>query len=141
MTPPSPSSGYVRVLTPSRRLRTCRSVIDAMEAPARASVFEPVAPQSTYEETVARLGTAIRLGVLAPGTRLPAERDLADQLGISRSTLRQALATLTETGHLTAVRGRAGGTFVASAPPLASGVSVPVERWRQLLDWRVVLEV
>src|SRR5215212_4471877 len=67
MTPPSPSSGYVRVLTPSRRLRTSCSVIGAMEAPARASVFEPVAPQSTYEETVARLGTAIRLGVLAPG--------------------------------------------------------------------------
>jgi GntR family transcriptional regulator, transcriptional repressor for pyruvate dehydrogenase complex len=112
-----------------------------MEAPARASVFDPVAPQSTYEETVARLGTAIRLGVLGPGTRLPAERDLADQLGISRSTLRQALATLTETGHLTAVRGRAGGTFVASAPPIASGVHVAVERWRELLDWRVVLEV
>jgi DNA-binding FadR family transcriptional regulator len=112
-----------------------------MEAPARASVFEPVSPQSTYEETVARLGTAIRLGVLAPGTRLPAERDLADQLGISRSTLRQALATLTETGHLNAVRGRAGGTFVSTSPPLASSVQFPVERWRQLLDWRVVLEV
>ena len=112
-----------------------------MESPARASVFEPVSPLSTYEETVARLGTAIRLGVLAPGTRLPAERDLADQLGISRSTLRQALATLTETGHLTAVRGRAGGTFVSSAPPLVSGEHVDVERWRQLLDWRVVLEV
>ena len=112
-----------------------------MEAPARASVFEPVAPLSTYEETVARLGTAIRLGVLAPGTRLPPERDLAEQLGISRSTLRQALATLTETGHLTAMRGRAGGTFVASAPPIASQNHVALERWRELLDWRIVLEI
>jgi DNA-binding FadR family transcriptional regulator len=112
-----------------------------VEGHARASVFQPVTPSSTYEETVARLGTAIRLGVLAAGTRLPPERELAEQLGISRSTLRQALATLTETGHLTATRGRAGGTFVASSPPIASGGHVPVERWRQLLDWRIVLEV
>ena len=112
-----------------------------MDAPARASVFEPVSPLSTYEETVARLGTAIRLGVLAPGTRLPPERELAEQLGISRSTLRQALATLTETGHLTAMRGRAGGTFVASAPPIASGDRRAMEKWRDLLDWRIVLEI
>jgi DNA-binding FadR family transcriptional regulator len=112
-----------------------------VDAPARASVFEPVAPLSTYEETVARLGRAIRLGVLEPGARLPPERDLADQLGISRSTLRQALATLTETGHLTAVRGRSGGTFVALSPPLGSPDSFEVATWRQLLDWRVVLEV
>src|SRR5215212_560847 len=100
-----------------------------MEAPARASVFEPVATQSTYEETVARLGTAIRLGVLAPGTRLPAERELADQLGISRSTLRQALTTLVQSGHLHSVRGRGGGTFVAEAP-------LPVARREELVDWR-----
>src|SRR5919107_3549126 len=109
--------------------------------PAISGVFERVSAPTTFEETVARLGTAIRLGVLAPGTRLPPERDLADQLGISRSTLRQALATLTETGHLTSLRGRAGGTFVAMSPPIASGDHVPVERWRQLLDWRAVLEV
>jgi GntR family transcriptional repressor for pyruvate dehydrogenase complex len=112
-----------------------------MHAPARATVFEPVAPPSTYEETVARLGTAIRIGVLEPGTRLPPERDLAEQLGISRSTLRQALATLTETGHLSAVRGRSGGTFVSSAPPIASGIPVPLDEWRDLLDWRTALEL
>src|SRR5215213_3126495 len=114
-----------------------------MEAPARASVFEPVAPQSTYEETVARLGTAIRLGLLTPGTRLPPERDLADQLGISRSTLRQAITTLVQSGHLTSVRGRGGGTFVVQEPPLAEGSPAgPVrEDWHEVLDLRKAIEV
>ena len=111
-----------------------------MDARASAAVFGPVAAQSTYEETVGRLGTAIRIGVLTPGTRLPPERELAEQLGISRSTLRQALGTLTESGHLVAVRGRAGGTFVSEAPPIASG-GVALEKWRDLLDWRLALEV
>src|SRR3954451_23252351 len=105
------------------------------------TVFEPVDASSTYEETVARLGTAIRIGVLPAGSKLPPERELADQLGIARSTLRQALATLTGTGHLKAVRGRTGGTFVAATPPVASGDPVPREALRPLLDTRLALEI
>jgi DNA-binding FadR family transcriptional regulator len=105
------------------------------------TVFEPVDATSTYEETVTRLGTAIRIGVLGPGSKLPPERELAEQLSISRSTLRQALATLTETGHLIAVRGRSGGTFVADDPPVSSGAPFPRERLRALLDWRLALEL
>src|SRR3954454_24195165 len=52
----------------------------------------PVRPATTFEETVERLGSAIRLGLLAPGSKLPPERELAQRLRISRSTLRQALA-------------------------------------------------
>jgi GntR family transcriptional regulator, transcriptional repressor for pyruvate dehydrogenase complex len=117
-------------------------------APAAGSsaldaVFKPVQPPSTFEETVERLGTAIRLGLLAPGSRLPAERDLAEQLHISRSTLRQALTTLVQSGHLLSVRGRTGGTFVADAPPLAEGDSAATplgEDARAVLDMRVALE-
>jgi DNA-binding FadR family transcriptional regulator len=105
------------------------------------SVFSPVAAPSTYEHTVERLGTAIRIGILPPGTRLPPERELAEQLGISRSTLRQALATLTESGHLRALRGRSGGTFVAETPPAASTTPFPLERTRAVLDWRMTLEL
>src|ERR687892_873847 len=89
---------------------------------ALEAVFKPVQPPSTFEETVERLGTAIRLGLLTPGSRLPPERDLADQLHISRSTLRQALTTLVQSGHLVSLRGRTGGTFVAETPPLAEDV-------------------
>src|SRR5215213_10355195 len=89
------------------------------------TVFEPVDASSTYEETVTRLGTAIRIGVLPPGSKLPPERELAEQLSISRSTLRQALTTLVQSGHLTSVRGRSGGTFVVEAPPLSEGPDEP----------------
>src|SRR4051795_13353110 len=110
---------------------------------AVAAVFEPVQTATTFEETVERLGTAIRLGLLAPGERLPPERDLAEQLGIARSTLRQALASLTESGHLVAQRGRGGGTFVSAAPPLAerSRVELSDGHWRELLDYRIAVEI
>src|SRR3954469_19880224 len=88
---------------------------------AIGAVFEPVQPPTTFEETVERLGTAIRLGILTSGARLPSERVLAEQLGISRSTLRQAITTLVQSGHLESVRGRGGGTFVVQEPPLAEG--------------------
>jgi GntR family transcriptional regulator, transcriptional repressor for pyruvate dehydrogenase complex len=108
---------------------------------ALAGVFEPVRPATTFEETVERLGTAIRLGLLAPGSRLPSERDLAAQLRISRSTLRQALTTLVQSGHLVSARGRTGGTFVAERPPLAEAEASPLgdDAWA-VLDYRVAVE-
>jgi GntR family transcriptional regulator, transcriptional repressor for pyruvate dehydrogenase complex len=108
---------------------------------ALEAVFKPVRPPTTFEETVERLGTAIRLGLLAPTSRLPPERDLADQLGISRSTLRQAIRTLVQSGHLVAVRGRSGGTFVTERPPLAEHEQEPLSEgaWA-VLDYRVAIE-
>ena len=106
------------------------------------AVFQPVQPPTTFEETVERLGTAIRLGILAPGTRLPPERDLAEELRISRSTLRQALTTLVQSGHLVSIRGRAGGTFVAERPPLGqdAGRQPLGDHGRSVLDYRVAVE-
>ena len=110
--------------------------------PALEAVFQPVQPPTTFEETVERLGTAIRLGLLQPGSRLPPERDLADRLRISRSTLRQALTTLVQSGHLVSVRGRAGGTFVAERPPMGQDVAAEVlgDGARAVLDYRVAVE-
>src|SRR5882757_267462 len=105
------------------------------------SVFTQVRAPTTFEETVERLGTAIRAGILAPGSRLPAERALADQLGISRSTLRQALTALVQSGHLTASRGKGGGTFVTDKPPLTKRDGQPLGEYaRAVLDLRVAIE-
>jgi GntR family transcriptional repressor for pyruvate dehydrogenase complex len=106
------------------------------------AVFKPVRPPTTFEETVERLGTGIRTGLLKPGSKLPPERKLAGQLRISRSTLRQALTTLVQTGHLTSVRGRSGGTFVADSPPLHEREDDPLggDAWA-VLDQRVAIEV
>ena len=108
---------------------------------ALEAVFLPVCPASTFEETVERLGSAIRLGLLAPGVKLPPERELADRLRISRSTLRQALTTLVQSGHLVSLRGRTGGTFVAERPPLAEQAGEPLDQGAlAVLDYRVAIE-
>jgi GntR family transcriptional regulator, transcriptional repressor for pyruvate dehydrogenase complex len=106
------------------------------------AVFQPVRPPTTFEETVERLGTAIRVGLLVPGSKLPPERRLAEELRISRSTLRQALTTLVQSGHLKSVRGRSGGTFVAEQPPLSESEADALGRdaWA-VLDHRVAIEV
>lgn len=108
---------------------------------ALEAVFQPVRPATTFEETVERLGTAIRLGLLAPGSKLPPERELSLELGISRSTLREALTTLVQSGHLVAQRGRGGGTFVAAEPPLAEleGDALGGQAW-SVLEHRVAIE-
>ena len=108
---------------------------------ALEAVFMPVCPPSTFEETVERLGSAIRLGLLAPGTKLPPERELSRELGISRSTLRQALTTLVQSGHLVSLRGRNGGTFVSDQPPLADHAGEPLDQraWA-VLEYRVAVE-
>ena len=106
------------------------------------TVFTPVQSQTAYEETLERLGTAIKLGLLEPGARLPAERELCRQLGISRSTLRQALTTLVQSGHLHATRGRSGGTFVAESPPPAEAPSPELlAGWRDVCDQRLAVEL
>lgn len=67
---------------------------------------------NAFENTVEQLARAIRLGVLADGEQLPPERDLAERLGVSRNTLREAIAALRESGLVTTRRGRGGGTWV-----------------------------
>ena len=104
------------------------------------AVFAPVQSTTAFEETLERLGTAIKLGLLPPGTRLPPERDLCEQLGIARSTLRQALTSLAQSGHLHAVRGRGGGTFVAEAPVAVPPPEALVD-WRERCDVRLAVEL
>ncbi len=106
------------------------------------AVFAPVRSQTAFEETVERLGTAIKLGLLPPGTQLPAERELCRKLGIARSTLRQALLALGQTGHLQATRGRRGGTFVADPQPPADLPSEElIAQLSEVCDSRMALEV
>src|SRR5258708_1989814 len=79
------------------------------------------------------LAGEIAVGALVPGDRLPTEQDLAAWFGVSRMTLRHALAELGRRGLVTRTVGRHGGTFVA-APKLGpglttlAGVSEPLRR-------------
>ena len=76
---------------------------------------EPLAEIGPAAERVRRqLLDQIQHGLLRSGERLGAERDLAMSLGVSRSTVRQALAALESAGAVRRVPGRGGGTFVRS---------------------------
>ena len=106
------------------------------------AVFAPVRSQTAFEETVDRLGTAIKLGLLPPGSQLPAERELCGRLGIARSTLRQALTALSQSGHVFATRGRGGGTFVSDPqPPADPPSSRMLAEWRETCDQRLAVEL
>jgi GntR family transcriptional repressor for pyruvate dehydrogenase complex len=80
------------------------------------AVFRAVRSGNAFEDTVERLLEGIKLGVYAPGDRLPAERDLTRRLGVSRITLRDALRELGSAGYVETKRGRFGGTFVIRHP-------------------------
>jgi GntR family transcriptional repressor for pyruvate dehydrogenase complex len=117
-------------------------VSTSVDLPSLESVFAPVRSQTAFEETLERLGTAIKIGLLPPGSRLPAERELCTRLGISRSTLRQALTALAQSGHLHAIRGRGGGTFVADRQPPAMPPSRQLlAQWRDACDLRLAIEL
>jgi len=69
-----------------------------------------------HAQIAARLRRDVRDAHYAPGQRLPSEVDLARLLGVSRGTVRQALAALIADGLLHTIAGR--GTFVSDGPPL-----------------------
>jgi GntR family transcriptional regulator len=70
-------------------------------------------PEPLWVQAMKLISAEIASGVLRQGMRLPPERELCDQLDISRVTLRKALARLVEDGVLSASRGR--GWYVAAA--------------------------
>jgi len=90
---------------------------DWVGAKATDALLRPVRAGNAFEETVERLLRTIRLGIVEPGERLPAERDLADRLNVSRVTLREAIRELQRAGYVDSRRGRYGGTFVRRSLP------------------------
>jgi DNA-binding FadR family transcriptional regulator len=111
----------------------------------RLGALAPRGRSGVLEDTAARIGLAVDLGLLAPGERLPGEDELAATFDIAPITVRRALRGLRNLGVLERRRGRAGGTFVAPSPPrqvlqefesykTASGEVV------ELIDHRLALE-
>jgi DNA-binding FadR family transcriptional regulator len=72
-------------------------------------------PLQRYEQIAERLAADIRSGLLAPGERLPSERDLARRLEVSRASVREAIAALQLQGVVETRKG--AGTFVVAVPP------------------------
>lgn len=111
-------------------------------------VLRPVRAGNGFEEALEQILQVVRLGLVPAGERLPAERELADLLGISRVTLREVLKVLQDQGLVESRRGRYGGTFVRRRDPATDGAGGEDELRRRLagvdledaLRFREVLE-
>jgi GntR family transcriptional repressor for pyruvate dehydrogenase complex len=82
----------------------------------RLKIIKPLRPGQTTEQVVARVYELIKRGGLKPGDRLPPERELAKELGISRPSLRSGLSSLISMGVLKSRQG--AGTFISDGPPV-----------------------
>jgi GntR family transcriptional regulator len=80
-------------------------------AMAEAPVFDAGSVTPLFEQAADYVAARIESGELAPGAKLPAERDLADQWGIGYQTVRRAMAELRDRGLVVSRVGK--GTFVA----------------------------
>ena len=72
----------------------------------------PIKVAATYELVANQIQRAIHLGLLIPGDRLPPERELAQQLGVARMTVREAIRILAHEGAITVRRGAHGGMWI-----------------------------
>ena len=108
-------------------------------------VYRAVKTSRLYEQIVKQVEESILSGQLKPGDQLPAERDLAQSFGVSRTAVREAVKTLTEKGLVEAFSGR--GTFVTNGTSQAIRQSLDLmirinqqEGSAHLAELRLVLE-
>jgi GntR family transcriptional regulator, transcriptional repressor for pyruvate dehydrogenase complex len=100
--------GRPRPASVNRRDRAADHRAVGVPAPS----FRPIHTRRAFEEICERIREQLALGVLKPGDKLPPERDLAQQLGVSRNVLREALRSLEMAGVLRLQKGVKGGAFI-----------------------------
>lgn len=97
-----------------------------------------------YLKVVEIIQREIALGRILSGEKLPAERQFAEQLGVARETVRQALRILEGSGVVRVKRGASGGAFVCevqhSQAEVRSILRSQSDEILQLIDFRVILE-
>ncbi|MES2183898.1 MAG: FadR/GntR family transcriptional regulator [Pseudomonadota bacterium] len=75
-------------------------------------MFEPIQSQRAFEVVCERIRELVASGRLKKGDKLPPERELAQQLGVSRLSIREALRSLENAGLVALQRGPRGGAFI-----------------------------
>jgi GntR family transcriptional regulator, transcriptional repressor for pyruvate dehydrogenase complex len=117
-------------------------------SPRRVSIaFDRIQPVRAHEYVAEQLRRHIALRLVAPGSALPSERELATMFGVGRPTIQHALRLLEGERRLEARRGRLGGTFVLEPSEdeqvmqeLVGRVLRRRSQLEELLDYRRVLE-
>jgi GntR family transcriptional regulator, transcriptional repressor for pyruvate dehydrogenase complex len=120
---------------------------DAMpDGAAARHLGAPIVGRRIAADVVDRLATAMALGLYVTGQQLPTERELAAMLGVSRTSVREALKELTDTGYLEVRRGRNGGYFVlanwgpTSAEHVRRQLIANWPQFEQIFDARTLIE-
>lgn len=94
------------------------------EPNADTSLFEAMPAVRTSAAIVTQIRSLIRSGQLPIGSRLPAERELCEQLGVSRLSLREALRVLESSGLVEIRLGSHGGAFVTAPTTGSAGQGI-----------------
>jgi DNA-binding FadR family transcriptional regulator len=106
--------------------------------------MEVVRPPASYELVVDQVRRAIQLGRFGPGDKLPPERELSEQLGVSRTTVREAMRVLQGEGLIETRRGRSGGAVVLGSSLSPSEVRQHLRRrlaeLERVIEFRLVVE-
>lgn len=108
-------------------------------------MFQPIQSSTIVQQIIDKITQSLIKGELKPGDRLPPEPELAIQLGVSRTSLREALKTLGGLGVL--VARKRGGTFIATSSsqsmldPLIFSLIIEKGSKEELFELRVLLEV
>jgi GntR family transcriptional repressor for pyruvate dehydrogenase complex len=109
------------------------------------ALFQPIQSSTVVQQIIDKITQSLIKGELKPGDRLPPEPELALQLGVSRTSLREALKTLGGLGVL--VARKRGGTFIATSgsqsmiDPLIFNLIIEKGSKEDLFELRVLLEV
>jgi len=116
-----------------------------LAAAGEIPVYKVVRTSRLYEQIVQQIEESVLNGKLKPGDQLPAERELAQQLGVSRTAVREAVKALREKGLVEAYSGR--GTFVTDGTTQAARQSFDLmvkigqqEGAPHLAELRLILE-
>ena len=88
-----------------------------MAATPPSLVFTPIHTRRAFEEICQRIREQLAAGALKPGDKLPPERELAQQLGVGRNALREALRSLEIAGIVRLQKGVKGGAFIHDGDP------------------------
>ncbi|EEG77389.1 FadR/GntR family transcriptional regulator [Dethiobacter alkaliphilus] len=107
-------------------------------------MFKPIKQKRVYEEVLEQIKNLVKQGVLKPGDRLISERELAEQLQVSRASIREAFSALDMMGILESKPGE--GTFIRQEPldsmikPLALMMTLYQNNSLEVLEIRAILE-
>jgi GntR family transcriptional regulator, transcriptional repressor for pyruvate dehydrogenase complex len=102
--------------------------------------LDPVTPVPAYELVLEQLRRSIDQGHFAPGEKLPPERDLARQLGVSRTTVREAVRVLEGERAVEVRRGSMGGIIVRQESARPARLRQRLKEFDEIIDFRLAVE-